>query len=610
MLFTASVLLYFLGYTFYLLPIAAISLYPFFYKGTNKWLIPIVHCLAIIVVVEETKSAVLSTVYGLQLMYMYFVRNKNEYLYSLFVYLTVCGVMDKSWHQENGWMPQTGIFIMLFGSYKTKRFQALKYFPVIVVLVVYLVLSTSLKSFLSTTVLNLSIVNGFIIIAISVLPRIRKYLPLLISIQIIAVTTIANTQPRQGSIKLEIAQIVTAITPPSIIDKKTIDRPISVMESVTNQQSLLEHRLGTTAQVFRKYVQLLIVPYPMSFYYGYKVIDKQSVFKPINLVTLFFYIAIGIIGLIAIRKNKILAAGIFIYLISISIYSTLFLPIPGMMADRFLFVPSIGFSILLGYGLLWLFKINIHDAKVQLALSQISNPLKYTLLSLLIVYSGITIARNTQWKDSLTLFSSDIDHLQESAQANNLYALNLMKYSYKETNALKAQQMRETAEKHFKQALNIYPDFFNARYDLARSQSTLLKENEAEENFVIAAKMNPEYPTAWLSAAEIAMRNKRYTNAIQYFSSIQQKYRTGDPAIYLQWSYAYYLTQNYDSANYINKLGAQSFPQTPNFLLNIGQTFATINKKDSALYYYEKALQLTPNNVQLQEQIRQMKTNR
>jgi hypothetical protein len=62
------------------------------------------------------------------------------------------------------------------------------------------------------------------------------------------------------------------------VDSLAINRPILKVEAVTNPQSPMEYKLGTASQVLRKYAALLVLPYPLSFYYGYIIIDLQSVF--------------------------------------------------------------------------------------------------------------------------------------------------------------------------------------------------------------------------------------------------------------------------------------------------------------------------------------------
>ncbi|HRN93164.1 MAG: glycosyltransferase family 39 protein [Chitinophagales bacterium] len=417
-----------------------------------------------------------------------------------------------------------------------------------------------------------------------------------------------NINLPNSNVKVQISQGLNKKLP-QVVEQNVVDRPITYLEAVTDALSPIEYKLGTAAQVLKQYASLLVVPYPLSFYYGYKIIDHQSGFEPLNILVLAVYFLFGITGLLFLRKQKIIAISILVMAIGISIYTNVFLAAPGMMADRFLFVPSLGFCLLLAYAILKLYKQNMENNSVALNWQTIAPKLKYSALAILLVYSGLTIARNSDWKNSLTLFSADIGHLENSAQANNLYALELMAQSFN-VDSNTARQMRLTAEYHFKKSVEIYPKYFNTQYDLARTQSILGKSAEAEMNFVKAAEMNPEFPSAWLQAIDMAISQQRYTNAIQYFSFIPQNSINQNPAAILKLGYAYFLNKQYDSSIATLRSGAILFPQQPDLSWAMGEVFMTLSKKDSAIFYYEKSLAINPANTQLRQLILNLRENK
>lgn len=382
---------------------------------------------------------------------------------------------------------------------------------------------------------------------------------------------------------------------PQAIEPGQMDRPILKVEAVTDHLSPLEYKLGTAAQVLKKYARLLLIPYPMSFYYGYKMIERQSVFENFNAVVILIYVALSVLSFLLLRYNRHIALGLLIITVGLSVYTNIILVAPGMMADRFLFVPSLGFCILVVYLIAKLFGLILIDTSHN-NFTSVPTSYRFTLLTVLLIYTYITVARNRDWKDYLTLFAADIGHLENSAQANNLYAVNLMKNLHKATDPQKAREMCLLAEKHFQQALSIYPEFFNAQFDLARTQNILGKYKEAEENFVKAAKMNEEFPTAWYSAAEVAMRQQRFANAVQYFETIPDRHKTGNPSYYLSGSFAYFKNGQTEKAISLLHKGAAVLPQNPDIYIALGQLYTETQKPDSAFYYCQKALTVNPDN--------------
>jgi hypothetical protein len=150
------------------------------------------------------------------------------------------------------------------------------------------------------------------------------------------------------------------------------------------------------------YIKKLIVPYPLGFYYGYSFFTITEISEIKAIIILIVFVFFSIFSLVLIyKKNKVLSFAVLILNISLLQNSTLFYPIAGVAADRYAFLPSIGFSIILAYAFFKLFNSKWHKVGVAV----------FTLL--LISYSGITLTRNAQWKDKITLFEYDIKYLEK-----------------------------------------------------------------------------------------------------------------------------------------------------------------------------------------------------
>src|SRR5690606_1793941 len=109
---------------------------------------------------------------------------------------------------------------------------------------------------------------------------------------------------------------------------------------------------------------------------------------------------------------------------------------------------------------------------------KLSNPgvVGYILIGCMVLFAGRTFVRNKDWKDNITLMSKDIQHLQNSAQANNLYAMALMTSSVQNPNLTQIERAdyQKGGVEHFEKAIEIWPDFYNAHIDIARA-TTLTK---------------------------------------------------------------------------------------------------------------------------------------
>lgn len=604
-----STILYVCNVRYYLIPILFLSLLPFVsskYRDALHFLFSVV---VFIICILTGNSYLLDVLFPL---YIIAYSDKTSLQYTLCIWLITLAIT--LWLSLTFPATLIVVAILLWQKDKLNNSLYLRFF-LYATLLVYFVFTAINTWKTETEVRIVDFAYEFLIpgtIFILITPYVRKYAWSILTITLILLTAVSYNYISVRYDRTPVAAKLKTVDSevPKVIVESSLDRPISLVESVTNAHSPLIFKLGTAAQVLKKYARLVVIPWPMSYYYGYKVIEQQSILNHGNWLALLLYLCGIGIAIGTLRYSRVVSMSLFVLMFGIAIYLNLYLPAPGMMADRFLFLPSLGFALLLSYFSLRLFNINSDNNTLPLRIGILPRPFVYVITAFLFGYSVMTIIRNTHWKNSVTLFAADIDHLQESAQANNLYAIHLMKASVAEPDIQKQRDMQTAAEKHFKQALSIYPAFFNAQYDLGRVQSILSKNAEAEQSFASAAKLSPDFTLAWLGAAEMAMKQAQYARAIVYFSSVAEPQRKEDPSYFLSYSYAYYQLQKYDSSVVINLEALRYFPAVPDFYFAIGQTYLKLNQTDSTILYYEKALALNPSNTQLQQTIQQLKGNK
>jgi tetratricopeptide (TPR) repeat protein len=255
------------------------------------------------------------------------------------------------------------------------------------------------------------------------------------------------------------------------------------------------------------------------------------------------------------------------------------------MADRYTYVASIGFCMTLAYLLLKLFRINISENTMP----ALKAPFILTIILLLGMYSFLTIVRNAQWKNHLTLMRHDIEHLDKSAQAHNLLAQNIMKYSYNKEHA-EAQKMYQEAIYHFKKSTEIYPDFLNTWYDMGRVYLMINDKENAYNCFIRAHKIDSTFTDATLNIAKIAEEKKDFKAAIRYYESAINNSPATMIEAYDKLSYLYYRMGKLEKSIEVNKKAIQYFPNYKEPYLNIALVYLEL--KDTAnAYFYQKEAQ-------------------
>ena len=162
------------------------------------------------------------------------------------------------------------------------------------------------------------------------------------------------------------------------------------------------------------YVRLLLVPYPLRFYYGYATLDIPQ-FTNIGLWLGFFLMIYVLSSAFKIFKDrKIYSFGLMFFLISIFPFLNFIWAVAGIVAERLSYVASLGFAIFL-VGIIF----EISEKYPQ----KLKKNSVFIILTLVIfLFSIMTISRNRAWKDPDTLFATDISKLDNSLKANDIYA--------------------------------------------------------------------------------------------------------------------------------------------------------------------------------------------
>jgi tetratricopeptide (TPR) repeat protein len=316
------------------------------------------------------------------------------------------------------------------------------------------------------------------------------------------------------------------------------DRPLDFVEFPLGFSPTFSEKYGTVAVVLGKYLKMMFLPHPMSFYYGFDEIKIVEAINALAILSVVIHLLLLAIAIYFYLSHPILTFGIIAYLTSIFLFSNLAAPIAGMFGDRLTYVASFGFSIVIGYLFWWGYASFSKMGK---------NVLVGIFLAFILTYSGITIARNAQWENHLTLMRHDIMHIDKSAQAHNLLAANLMKYSFQKEYSQQANSMHKEAIFHFRRATEIYPDFFNAWYDLGRTYMIMNNTDSAFICFLKVHEMDSTLSDATLNIAMIADQKQDYTTAIKYYERLI-KFNPYVQEGYANLSYLYFrLQQPYKS---------------------------------------------------------------
>lgn len=397
--------------------------------------------------------------------------------------------------------------------------------------------------------------------------------------------------------------ILLALIPRYIIG--TAIRPIQFIENPLQFDPTFAERIGTSMMALLFYLKMLVFPHPLVFYYGFNMIPVTTFSNP--LVWLSFLLHAGMFGyaVYTIRKKSLLSFAILFYLFNIGIFSNLLAPPTGIVAERFMYVASLGFCLALAYGLFRLFKTDPADASIPV---KTANWLVITAVIIAIPASAKVIDRNTDWETDMTLYEADMPYLENSAKANFIYATNLRS---KIVEKLKNGTPREniipeamTAIKHFKLAVAVYPQYPDAWNNLGESFLLLLNESDSSiRYFEKAVETNPELVAAYYNLGYTYQVTEQYEKSVKNYEKALELL-PWDIRTMSNLSLMYEKTGQLDKAISMNEDIIKLDPSMDAPYLNLAAFALHQGDNGAAIGYFEKALEVNPANLNLSLRLR------
>ncbi len=373
----------------------------------------------------------------------------------------------------------------------------------------------------------------------------------------------------------------------------TAGRKLNFVETPLLYSSGWSTRFGTSFYVLGQYVRLFFLPHPLSFYYGYSHVPLVKMTHWLAILT--FLVFIGLVMAIVFfrRKYPLLSFSALWFVLCILPFSNLAAPMAGLMGERLAYFSSLGFCLLFVVVLGLIFKIDWE----KVSLNKIPKPALILFSVVSLAFAIMSILRNEKWENQLTLMQHDIDHLESSAQANSLLGTHLVLAAI-DGKANDAVANYQKAEDRFEKAVSIYPNFFNAWYDLGRTRLFLENKEAALQAFNRAIELDSTFVEASIQAALLADELDRVNEAIEHYYRAMLMQPT-NISVFTNLSFVYFRIEDFESSINVNLRCIEFNPDAYEPHVNIGKTLLHLGDAEAAIPYLEKAWQLDQSDSQL-----------
>lgn len=280
-------------------------------------------------------------------------------------------------------------------------------------------------------------------------------------------------------------------------------------------------RLANAAASYAVYLKNIFWPTNLVVYYPY---DFSRPLWEITVSTIIL-LSVTVVVLYSIKKFPFLFVGWFWYL------GTL-LPVIGLvqvgtqaMADRYTYLPSIGITFMIAWGVPLFFSRGKNRTPVLFPLE----------IAVLIMLTVLTWRQCGYWKNSLTLFSRALQLTKNNYVAHNHFASAL----------LKAKSFDKAID-HYNEAIRINPVYAHAYYNRGIAYYTSGQKMRALDDFISARDLIPkiiDYASVFSNIGVIYTDLGQYQPAIDHFNeAIRLDPYSG--ATLNNRAYAYFKTDN------------------------------------------------------------------
>jgi tetratricopeptide (TPR) repeat protein len=346
-----------------------------------------------------------------------------------------------------------------------------------------------------------------------------------------------------------------------------MNNPFVKIEGNTYKAFTASEKLSTVTYSMGKYLQLLFVPAPLTHDYYPRHIDLMPWSDWRVLLSLLAYVGLLVLAFIGFRRKAVYSYAILFFLATFSIVSNVLFPVGVHMAERLIYMPSVGFCLAAG----WLFYYIMVRNKKAPHPPRRFYPAIGIVAIIALIFSSMTILRNQVWKDNYTLFTTDIKTSQNSAKLRNAVGGELTAQAAKlpEGNARRT-QMLEEAVGHLKKAQELHPNYKNAYLLLGNALNYLKRYDESIQNYQRALDLDPGYADATKNLGIT------YTQAGRYYGEQQ-----GDLNRSLQ---------------YLNK-AVELRPNDYETLRLLGVANGIAGNQTAAIDYFARALNQKPSDA-------------
>ena len=375
----------------------------------------------------------------------------------------------------------------------------------------------------------------------------------------------------------------SAINLDPLPERELMNNPFMYMTSPQKWASII--------YVMGRYLWLQIFPYPLTTdYYPYHIPIMNFSDVSVIFITL-FYVVLGAFTFWGIFKRNKYAYAVVWFVVPLSIVSNIFVQVGTFMNERFIYISSIGFCMVLADFLIyqlpkWLKRETLYRGIVAVF-----------VLVLLCLYGVDTVARNKAWYDDFTLSTTDVKTSPKSAKANydaaRVYNIEVQRA----TDSTVRDSITHLINKYSRRAVEIHPNYENALLLLSWSNGALGQPADSSVKYLLRLLRWSPYNAFAVDALALTTANYPSDQKAKIWEYVvkvaPQRF---EPNYNLAFIYANEMGRFEDALSYFEKAIAIK-PDHAQALMGTGAMYANTGNFGKAVELFKQVEKITPNDT-------------
>ncbi|MBI2469734.1 MAG: tetratricopeptide repeat protein [Planctomycetes bacterium] len=315
-------------------------------------------------------------------------------------------------------------------------------------------------------------------------------------------------------------------------------------------------------KVLASYIKLLFLPFNLNADY---VVPPVTTGIVSFVISAFLVTAVIIITIRMCKNNRHYRFFILWFFVALLPVSNI-IPIGNVMAERYLYLPIMGFSVIIGIF------VNSFNFKKP------STAIWFTIV--IITLGTLCICRNGVWRDELSVWYSTVKREPRSARAHhNIGVVHSAKGFY------------DYAEFEYKKTLEINPRDTEAHYNLGNAYERKDMLGAAAKEYQEAIQYNPYYADAYNNLGSIYKKRLFFDKAAELYKRAI-RCNPFNPNYYNNLGLAYHETKLYREAVGEFTKAIKINPKIPSTHNLLGNTYKEMGNVNAAMVEYKTAIEL------------------